>query len=185
MRDKNIRVEPGATPVIRVSAHWQWYCSIEQKTELIVRAMRKAIKIAHTKLRWTLANEKPATAAEWIAKERAWRIVNPDAFTMPLTSFKVRYSVTVTDIASGASVVRENIRAKDLHNAEHSAAHDLTAIVYTDNATADALDMLAALHALTVDAPIVAVNIYECEDGHSRENIEYITPSPDDAQVTP
>lgn len=184
MQARAIRVEPGSVPVIRVSASWLWSHIIEQRTGLVVRALRKASKIAHTKLRWTLGNEKPATAAEWIAKERAWRIVNPDAFTMPLSSFKIRYSVTVTDVASGASVVRENIRAKDLHDAERDAAHELTAIVYTDSATAGALDMLAALNALTVDAPIVAITVDECEDGHSREAIEYLSLSPEAEKVT-
>ena len=166
--ERGMRIEPGSCPVVRVSAVWAFDCIIQNRSELIISALRRAIRVAHTKLRWTLGNNKPRFAAEYVEKARAFRLTHPDTFSLPIKAFRTRLTVTMTDAMTGEVEVRENVRLSELQDVQKELAHLLTARVYAHEQIADLLDMLEG-HKLAVEepSPIAAAEVIELGNNHT------------------
>lgn len=166
--DRGIRIEPGSCPIVRVSAVWSFECIINQRSELIVSALRRAIRIAHAKLRWTLSSNKPRFAAEYVEKARSYRMTNPDTFSLPTQAFRTRLTVTMVDPMTGEVEQRENVRLSELQDVQKEMAHLLTARVYAHDQIAELLDTLhAAKMAAEEPSPIASAEVIELATNHT------------------
>ena len=136
------RIESGAVPVIRISGVWALNTMFAGTTEQIVDAIRRGIIIAHKRLRWTLGKSKPRIAAEYVAKARGYRVAAGKEFTLPVTSFRTRVTVTMSDPTTGETETQENVRPEDVERVQRELAHKLTAKVYAHTQVAEVLDVL-------------------------------------------
>lgn len=166
--ERGVRIEAGPCPVIRVSAVWAFDCILQQRSELIITALRRGIRIAHTKLRWVLGSNKPRFAAEYVEKARSYRLTNPDTFSLPTKAFRTRVSITMTDPMTGETEVRDNVRLSEMHDVQKELAHLLTARVYAHEQIADLLDMLEG-HKLSLEepAPVASAEVLELGNNHT------------------
>lgn len=172
--ERGMRIEPGSCPVIRISAVWAFDCILQQRSELIVSALRRAVRIAHTKLRWTLSNNKPRFAAEYVEKARAFRLTNPDTFSLPMQAFRTRLTVSMVDPMTGETEVRENVRLTELQDVQKELAHLLTARVYAHEQIAELLDTLQG-HKMASEepAPIASAEVLELGTNHTLITYNY------------
>jgi hypothetical protein len=169
-----VRIEPGSCPIIRISATWAFHNVISHNSDIIVHALRRALRIAHGKLRWTLSNSKPRFAAEYIQKARSFRLCNPETFTLPVQSFRTRLTVTMTDAMTGEVETREHVRVAELQDVQAEMAHILTARVYAHEQVADLLDMLQA-HKMAAAEPseLESVDLLQVTQTHTIETYNY------------
>lgn len=172
--DRGMRIEPGSCPIIRVSALWSFECILNHRSDLIVSGLHRAIKIAHSKLRWTLSNNKPRFAAEYVEKARSFRLCNPETFTLPPQTFRTRLTVTMTEPMTGETETREHVRLSELADVQAEMAHILTARVYAHEQVADLLDTLQA-HKLAAQEPseISSVDVLELTSNHTVISYNY------------
>jgi len=169
-----VRIEPGSCPVIRISATWAFQCVLSHDSDIIVHALRRALRIAHSKLRWTLSNNKPRFAAEYIQKARSFRLCNPETFSLPVQSFRTRLTVTMTDAMTGETETREHVRVSELRDVQAEMAHILTARVYAYEQVADLLDMLQAhKDASEEPSPIESIDLTQVSSTHTIETYNY------------
>lgn len=173
---RGMRIEPGTTPHIRISAVWAFDCVISDKSELIVAALRRAIRIAHSRMRWTLSN-RPRNAAEYIESARRFRLCNPEVFSIPPQSFRTRLTVTMSDPMTGEVEVRDQVRIEELQDVQREMAHILTARVYAHEQIADLLDTLTAHKQALAEAQIASVDIVQLAPNHCMETINYDEPT--------
>jgi hypothetical protein len=174
---KGMRIEAGHIPIIRISAVWAYECVLYQKTDLLVRALRRAIVVAHTKLRWTLNGRKTRFAAEYIEKARTFRLTNAETFSLPIKNFRTRLTVSMCDPMTGESETREGVRPEELEYVETEMAHLLTAKVYAHEQAAKLLDTLHAHKlAMTEPAEVSAMDILQVSSDHVIETMEYQDP---------
>jgi hypothetical protein len=169
-----LRVDAGEVPLIRISPAWVFDCVINERTEIVVKALRRAIMLAYSKLRWTLGKRKTRNAAEYIEKARGFRLAAGDTFSLPLRSFRVRYSVDMYDPMTGESESRSGVRSDELEYVERELATLLTAKVYSHEQAAKLLDLLHA-HKMAMQEPaaVVAVDIKQLTTEHVVETVEY------------
>lgn len=169
-----LRVEAGETPIIRISATWVFTCVIEQRTELVIKALRRAIMLSYHKLRWTLGKRKTRHAAEYIERARTFRMTEGSDFSLPVKNFRARYCITLFDPMTGESETREDVRPEELDYVEREMATLLTAKVYSHEQAAKLLDLLHA-HKLAMQepAPVAAVEIQQVTAEHCIETLEY------------
>lgn len=171
--ERGIRIEPGSCPVVRISAVWAFDCILQQRSDLIVSALRRAIRIAHMKLRWTLSNNKPRFAAEYVEKARSFRLTNPDTFSLPTQTFRTRLAITMTDPMTGETETRENVRLSEMHDVQKELAHLLTARVYAHEQIAELLDMLEGHKLAAAESTIESAEVLELETNHSIVTYNY------------
>ena len=172
--ERGIRIEPGSCPIIRISAVWAFQCVLEQRSELIISALQRAIRVAHGKLRWTLSNNKPRFAAEYVEKARRFRLCNPETFSLPTQSFRTRLTVSMTDAMTGETEVREHVRISELADVQAEMAHILTARVYAHEQVAELLDTLHG-HKLAAEEPaeVQSIEILQLGTTHIIETYTY------------
>jgi hypothetical protein len=168
-----IRIEPDATPIIRVSAAWAYAQVLSGDTSALVYGVQKAVRVAHTQLRWTLGKNKPRNAAEYVLSARRFRLTNPDTFSLPVSSFRCRLVVEMYDPMTGEKISREHIRPEELQDVQRELAHELTAKVYAHEQVAELLDTLAAhKEARKEDAPS-AVDVKAYSRTHTIVSLHY------------
>jgi hypothetical protein len=136
-----MRVEAGSSPVIRASLAWTAEHVARQSTEHIVTILRKAVRLAHTRLRWTLDNSVPRCAAE-LGSDGKFRITGPSDFALPPRHFIVRYAITVTCPVTGVSQTRLNIPAGQLADNERDLYANVTTLAFAHEQAADLLPEL-------------------------------------------
>lgn len=171
-----IRCEPGRIPTIRLSAGWCLNNIVQGHSDLIVYALRRAIKLAHGKLRWTLSHNLKPTALEYVERARTFRLCNRENFSLPVHSFRTRLVVEMIDPMTGEKEIREHIRVEELHDVQKEMAHLLTAKVYAHDQVAELLDTLEA-HKLALQESIVeSVDIQQLGPTHTIETINYVNP---------
>lgn len=173
---RGMRIEPGSTPHIRISALWAFDCVISDKSDLIVAALRRAVRIAHSRMRWTLSN-RPRNAAEYIESARRFRLCNPETFSIPAQSFRTRLTVTMSDPMTGEKEVREHVRPEELQDVQRELAHILTARVFAHEQIAELLDTLQAHKQAISDSQVSSVEIIQLAPNHCVEHINYDDPS--------
>ena len=172
--ENGVRIEPGSCPIIRISAVWAFQCVLSHDSDIIIHALRRALRIGHSKLRWTLSNNKPRFAAEYIQKARSFRLCNPETFSLPVQTFRTRLTVTMTDPMTGEVEVRDHVRVSEIQDVQVEMAHILTARVYAHEQVADLLDTLQA-HKLAAQEPaeIESVDITQITATHTIETYNY------------
>jgi hypothetical protein len=175
-----VLVQAGEIPTIRISASWALLCVIEEKTELIIIALRRAIMIAYHKLRWSIGNKRVRKIAEYVEKARMFRLAS-DATTMPFSlpvkNFRVRYSITMYDPMTEETEFRELVRADELEYVEREMATLLTAKVYSHEQAANLLDLLHAHKLSQKDPPVISeVSIQQISESHTIETLSYEVP---------
>jgi len=169
---RGMRIEPGTVPHIRVSAIWAFECVVSHKSDLIVHALRRAIRIAHARMRWTLSHN-PRNAAEYIESARRFRLCNPETFSIPAESFRTRISVTMCDPMTGETETRNDVRVEELADVQRELAHILTARVFAHTQVAELLDTLAAYKEAQKNAVITSVDVVQLGPTHALETINY------------
>lgn len=138
------KIEPGSTPVIRLSATWVFDAIINGRGNVVTECLKRCAMIAHRKLRWTLGGNKPRYAMEYVERQKAFRLCNPSTFSLPIKHFRTTLTVTMTDPLSGETITRENVRPAELQDVQKEVAHELTAKVYAHEQVATILDILYA-----------------------------------------
>jgi len=169
---KGMRIEPGKIPHIRISAVWAFDCVISDKSELIVSALRRAIKIAHARMRWTLSHT-PRNAAEYIESARRFRLCNPESFSLPTQAFRTRLTVKMCDPMTDEVEVRENVRVEELEDVQREMAHILTARVYAHEQVAELLDTLTAFKEAQKHAQSASIDVVQLGPTQVLETINY------------
>jgi hypothetical protein len=172
-----VRCEPGNIPTIRISAGWCLNNIVQGHSDLIVYALRRGIKLAHSKLRWTLSQSLKPTALEYVERARQFRLCNREHFSLPVHTFRTRLAVTMLDPMTGEQEIRENIRVEELHDVQKEMAHLLTAKVYAHEQVAELLDTLDAHKAAMREASVESVEIQQHGENHVTETINYVIPS--------
>ena len=137
-----VRIEAGSVPVIRISGVWALNIMFSGSSEVIVDSIRRGIIIAHKRLRWTLGKNKPRIAAEYVAKARGYRLATGKDFSLPVSSFRCRMSVTLSDAMTGETETQDNVRPEDVERIKRELAHKLTAKVYAHSQVAEVLDIM-------------------------------------------
>lgn len=169
---KGMRIEPGKIPHIRISAVWAFDCVISDKSELIVSALRRAIRIAHSRMRWTLSHT-PRNAAEYIESARRFRLCNPETFSLPPQSFRTRLTVRMCDPMTDEVETRENVRVEELADVQREMAHILTARVFAHEQVAELLDTLMAHKEAQKNSQVTSVDVVQLGPTHAVETINY------------
>jgi len=173
---RGMRIEPGTTPHIRISALWAFDCVISDKSDLIVSALRRAVRIAHARMRWTLSN-RPRNAAEYIESARRFRMCNPETFSLPVQSFRTRLTVTMSDPMTGETETRTDVRHEELQDVERELAHILTARVYAHDQIAELLDTLQAHKQAVSESQVSSIELVQIAPNHCLETINYDDPT--------
>lgn len=134
------RIDAGSVPVIRLSGAWVLSCMFDGKSENVVDAIRRGIIIAHKRLRWTLGKSKPRIAAEYVEKAKGYRVAMGRDFSLPISSFRTRVTVTMSDAMTGETETRDNVKVSDIETVQRELAHVLTARVYAHEQAAKIRD---------------------------------------------
>lgn len=178
-RSIGIRIEPDAVPIVRISAVWAYESLLSGDSDPLVYGIRKAIRIAHTQFRWTLGKNKPRNAAEYVEKARRFRLASPDTFSLPVSSFRIRLVVEMSDPMTGEVLSREHVKPSELDTVQKEMAHELTARVYAHEQMAELLDLLHAHKDATEDDTVVGMDVKQISRSYSIVSLQYNTVTAD------
>jgi hypothetical protein len=168
------RIDAGSVPVIRLSGAWVLSCMFNGQSANVVDAIRRGIIIAHKRLRWTLGKSKPRIAAEYVEKARGYRAAMGRDFSLPVSSFRTRVTVTMSDAMTGETETRENVKLSDVADVQRELAHLLTARVYAHEQVATLLDQLHGQEMAKNDpAPAVAVSLSVISTDYAIQRLTY------------
>lgn len=170
-----IRIESDRIPTIRLGAAFVFdsLANDPDSGSRLVRGLSKAVRLAHTRMRWTLSTPRQVYSLDYQPDVKAWKAAHPESVPSILPSaFRTSISITLTDPVSGITVTQDNVAPSNVSVVRAELHSLLASRIMVDAMAEEFYTALEATREMKILPPL-STDLHPRQDGTDIETIHY------------